>query len=119
MGSSLSIPGILNQIPNPDPEKDFISDLITTNDVVIFSKTHCSYCVRAKSRLDQLNVKYRSVEIDQNKSCPGEDCTAVVQALMLQTRMKTVPQIFYKGNLVGGYAELEKMIEGGAFKSLV
>jgi len=117
MGSGIFKESGLNQVPNPDPEKDFIDGLIKSNDVMIFSKSQCSYCVKAKSRLDQLNVKYHSLEIDQHKNCPGEDCTRVIQSLILQTRMKTVPQIFYKGNLVGGYTELEKMIANGAFKN--
>ena len=119
MGSGLFKASSLNQIPNPDPELDFISDLITSNEVMVFSKSQCSYCDKAKSRLDQLNVKYHSIEIDDHKNCPGEDCSGMIKSLILQTRMKTVPQIFYKGNLVGGYTELEKMIAGGAFKNAV
>lgn len=96
-------------------ENTFINDLITSNDIVIFSKSNCGYCDKAKSVLDKRNMKYYALELDNHKKCPGEDCTNVIQALMYQTRMRTVPQIFYKGSLIGGYTELESMIGNGLF----
>ena len=117
MGSGLFKQYNTDVIPNPDVENDFIKNLIRSNDMVIFSRSNCGYCDMAKKRLNQLNVKYHALELDQHQGCPGEDCTVVIQKLMLQTRMKTVPQIFYKGDLVGGYTELEKMIADGAFRN--
>ncbi len=96
-------------------EKQFIDDLIASNEILIFSKTNCSYCKLAKTALNKLNLKFHCVELDNNQNCPKEDCTQVIKELILQTRMKTVPQIFYKGNLIGGYTELANEISKGTF----
>ena len=98
------------------PENTFINNLINSNDFFIFSKSSCGYCVKAKSLLDQINMKYESLELDDHKKCPDEDCTPIIRNLMILTRIKTVPQIFYKGSLIGGYTELEKMVAEGSFK---
>lgn len=101
--------------PTEKPEQVFINDLVSSNDLVIFSRSNCGYCVKAKSLLDRINMKYEALDLDDHKKCPGEDCTSVIQNLMLLTRMRTVPQIFYKGQLIGGYTELEKMVAQGSF----
>ena len=97
-------------------KNEFINELISSNEIVIFSKSNCSYCHKAKTSLDKHEKKFLSIEIDNNKNCPNEDCARVIQDLILHTQMKTVPQIFYKGKLIGGYTELEKEISNGLFK---
>ena len=101
---------------NTKPEEIFINDLISSNEVVIFSRNNCGFCTRAKSELKSINKEFYSIELDDHKKCPGEDCTKVIQSLMLQTRMKTVPQIFWNGELIGGYTELQEMISSGKLK---
>ncbi len=96
-------------------KNEFINELINSNEIVIFSKSNCSYCHKAKTCLEKNEKKYFSIEIDNNKNCPNEDCSRVIQDLILHTQMKTVPQIFYKGKLIGGYTELEKEISNGLF----
>ena len=100
-----------------DPHSQFIKDLIDTNKIVVFSKSNCGYCDKAKRRLDRLNKKYHAVELDNNSNCPESNCERVIQNLILQTRMRTVPQIFIDGKLIGGYIDLEKLIESGKLDS--
>ena len=66
--------------------------------IKIYSKTNCPACVMAKDILDQKGVKYEEIILD-NK--PTE-----TQELMDKTGMRTVPQIFINGELIGGCSDL-------------
>ena len=78
---------------------------------MIFSKTSCGYCKLAKQELDKLSLEYHTIELDVNSNCPNEDCTSLSRNLVLWTRMKTVPQIFINGKLIGGFTDLDKLIK--------
>ena len=94
----------------------YIDELTRTHKIVVFSKTTCYYCTKAKESLDNLNMKYHKIELDVQEQCPNQDCTALTRALMLQTRMKTVPQIFINGKLIGGFTDLDALIKNNKLK---
>ena len=98
---------------------EFISKEIHSNDIVIFSQTNCSYCKRAKAALANMNQAYHAIELDINSQCsPREDCKSLTRSLLLLTRMKTVPQIFIKGKLIGGFTELDNLIKTNQFQNI-
>ena len=66
--------------------------------VLIYTKSFCPYCVRAKDLLERKGVKYEEIYLDDR---PDEYAT-----LKAKTGMMTVPQIFINDQLVGGYTEL-------------
>lgn len=44
---------------------EHIKSLITKNDVVVFSKSYCPYCTKAKSALKSININYEVLELDR------------------------------------------------------
>ncbi len=66
--------------------------------VKIYSKSSCPACVMAKEILNKKNAPYEEISLDDK---PEE-----IQALIARTGMKTVPQIFINGELIGGCSEL-------------
>jgi glutaredoxin len=70
----------------------------------------------AKKELDKLSLSYHTIELDVSNNCPKEDCHSLAKTLMLQTRMRTVPQIFIKGRLIGGFTDLDKLIKEDKLK---
>jgi glutaredoxin 3 len=66
--------------------------------VVMYTKTHCPYCVRAKGLLERKGVAVEEINIE------GKDDEYA--ALKKRTGMMTVPQIFIGEKLVGGYTDL-------------
>lgn len=66
--------------------------------VLIYTKSSCPYCVRAKELLSRKGVKFEEIYLDDR---PEEYAT-----LKNRTGMMTVPQIFIDDQLVGGYMEL-------------
>jgi glutaredoxin-like protein len=67
--------------------------------VVVFSKTGCPHCARAKKALTAAGMTYREIEIN---GFGGMD------ALRAVSGAGTVPQIFIDGIRIGGADELEQ-----------
>lgn len=93
--------------------RDYFNEKIEKNKVVIFSQTTCGYCQLAKEIFDQNNIKYQIVELNVDENCPKNDCKLLRQVLVKQTGLRTVPQIFINGKLIGGYTELNNLAEKG------
>ena len=113
------------QSTNPEPTiesskpsffDNYLNETLKSHDIVIFSKTTCPYCDRAKEALSKLNLNYHSIELDVSKNCPKEDCSNLASSLMLMTRIRTVPQIFVNGKLIGGFTDLDALIKSNKFE---
>ncbi|RNA06195.1 glutaredoxin-C4-like isoform X2 [Brachionus plicatilis] len=85
----------------------FLDQTINSNQIVVFSKTNCPFCTKAKSLLNTLNLSYNSIELDRNSECPESNCQPLISSLINQTRLRTVPQIFINGQFIGGFIDLE------------
>ncbi len=74
-----------------------IQSLNADHGVVIYSKSWCPFCAQAKQIFDDLGVAYFALELDEIEE--GADVQAALQGI---TGIRTVPQVFVKGELVGG-----------------
>ncbi|XP_072960374.1 glutaredoxin-like [Typha angustifolia] len=72
-------------------------EIVASAPVVVFSKSYCPFCVRAKQLLTQLGAKYKVVELDQES-----DGSEIQSALAQWTGLRTVPSIFIGGKHIGG-----------------
>lgn len=81
-------------------------------EVDIYTKGYCPYCIRAKALLEQKEVSYREIKIDEN---PG------LRPEMIQRSNggSTVPQIFINGTHVGGCDDLMALQAGNNLDSLL
>ncbi|KAK9998717.1 hypothetical protein SO802_018320 [Lithocarpus litseifolius] len=43
-------------------------EIVSSNPVVVFSKTYCGYCKRVKQLLTQLGASYKIIELDEEHS---------------------------------------------------
>ena len=92
---------------------DYIKELkmeglidINPHKVVIFTKQICPYCVKAKILFESKGVDYEEIDVE------GRD--ELRRALSLKTKgSKTVPQIFIKGQYIGGCDDLYALDEKG------
>lgn len=72
-----------------------VEKMIADNVVVVFSKSYCPYCKKAKNLLAELTT-YKALELDQT---PEGDA---IQAYLAQkTGQRTVPNIFINQAFVG------------------
>ncbi|GMY13335.1 glutaredoxin [Fagus crenata] len=72
-------------------------EIVSSNPVVVFSKTYCPFCVNVKQLLTQLGATFKAIELDTETD--GSD---VQSALKEWTGQKTVPNVFIGGNHIGG-----------------
>uniref|UniRef100_A0A1I7UDB9 Glutaredoxin-1 n=1 Tax=Caenorhabditis tropicalis TaxID=1561998 RepID=A0A1I7UDB9_9PELO len=52
--------------------KAFVDGLLQSSKVVVFSKSYCPYCHKARAALESVNVKpdaLQWIEIDERKDC--------------------------------------------------
>jgi glutaredoxin 3 len=67
----------------------------------IFYTDNCPYCERALSLLDEAKANYE-------KTYVSRDDAEMRSKLLERSNMRTFPQIFKDGELIGGYTELAK-----------
>lgn len=79
--------------------------------VLIYSKTYCPYCDRAKALFKSKNVSYEEIMVDDKPDVYAE--------LKQRTGMMTVPQIFINDELIGGYTDLAALDNAGKLDPLL
>ncbi|WCJ42194.1 Glutaredoxin family protein [Euphorbia peplus] len=95
-------------------ESDFIKETISSHKIVIFSKSYCPYCKRAKAVFKELNELPFVVELDQR-----EDGRSIQDALGEIVGRRTVPQVFIHGKHLGGSDDTLEAYESGELAELL
>ncbi|KAJ1412167.1 Thioredoxin-like superfamily [Sesbania bispinosa] len=72
-------------------------EIVSSNPVVVFSKTYCPFCVQVKQLFGNLGVTYKAIELDTES-----DGSEIQAALAEWTGQRTVPNVFIGGNHIGG-----------------
>jgi len=75
-----------------------IKSTVSSNKVVVFSKTYCPYCTRVKDLLKSLRVEAKVLELDSM----GAEGDAIQNSLQTITGRRTVPQVFIGQSFIGG-----------------
>ena len=93
-----------------------ISDMVGKNDVLLFMKgtalfPQCGFSSRAVAILDHLGVKYETVDVLQDQD--------IRNGIKQYSDWPTVPQLYVKGEFVGGSDIMMEMFESGELKQLV
>merc|ERR1712113_306237 len=91
-----------------------VQRLISTEPLVVFSKTYCSFSIRAKQLLKMLNAPFTAVELNT-----VNDGSGMQAALRELTGRRTVPNIFLEGNALGGCDELMHLNATGELTKLL
>ena len=93
-----------------------IGVLVGQNDIVLFMKgsplfPQCGFSSRAIAILDHLDVKYETVDVLADQE--------IRQGIKQFSDWPTVPQLYVKGEFVGGSDIMIEMYESGELKQLV
>lgn len=93
-----------------------ISDLVTANDVVLFMKgtplfPQCGFSSRAVAILDHCGVAYESVDVLQDME--------IRQGIKSFSDWPTIPQLYVKGEFVGGSDIVREMFQAGELQALM
>ena len=96
--------------------KERIDALVKANDVVLFMKgtalfPQCGFSSRAVAILDHLGASYETVDVLQDQE--------VRQGIKEYSDWPTIPQLYVKGEFVGGSDIMMEMFESGELQQLV
>jgi monothiol glutaredoxin len=93
-----------------------ISEIVQANPVVLFMKgtplfPQCGFSSRAVAILDHLGVTYESVDVLQDME--------IRQGIKEFSDWPTIPQLYVKGDFVGGCDIMMEMFEAGELQTLL
>ncbi len=92
-------------------EKDRNSPELETARVEMYTRRYCGYCVRAKQLLENKDVVYTELSIDEQPE--------LRQVMIERSGAYTVPQIFINGHAMGGCTELFALEQQGRLDELL
>jgi len=92
-----------------------IDEIVQGNDIVLFMKgsalfPQCGFSSRAVAILDHLGVAYETVDVLQDPE--------IRQGIKAYSDWPTVPQLYVKGEFVGGSDIMMEMYEAGELQQL-
>ncbi|MFC3099946.1 Grx4 family monothiol glutaredoxin [Altererythrobacter lauratis] len=95
--------------------KQRITDIVTGNDVVLFMKgtplfPQCGFSNKAVAILDHCNVAFESVDVLQDME--------IRQGIKAFSDWPTIPQLYVKGEFIGGSDIMMEMYEAGELQAL-
>jgi len=99
-----------------DEAQDRIRNAVESTDVLLFMKgtplfPQCGFSSRAVAILDRLGVNYQTVDVLQD--------AAIRQGIKQFSDWPTIPQLYVKGEFVGGSDIMMEMYEAGELETLL
>ena len=96
--------------------KDRIREIVAANDVTLFMKgtalfPQCGFSSRAVAILDHLGVAFETVDVLQDQE--------IRQGIKEYSDWPTIPQLYVKGEFVGGSDIMMEMFEAGELQQLM
>ena len=96
--------------------KERIDDIVRKNEVVLFMKgtplfPQCGFSSRAVAILERLGANYETVDVLQDPE--------IRQTIKEYSDWPTIPQLYVKGEFVGGSDIMMEMFENGELQELV
>ena len=93
-----------------------IAEIVNGNDVVLFMKgtplfPQCGFSSRAIAILDHLGVEYASVDVLQDMD--------IRQGIKAFSEWPTIPQLYVKGEFVGGSDIMMEMYQAGELQQVL
>jgi len=99
-----------------NPVFDRIKEEITANDVVLFMKGNpmfpqCGFSATVVGVLTHLQVKFKGVDILQDDE--------LREGIKAYSSWPTIPQLYVKGEFIGGCDIIREMFEAGELQNLL
>lgn len=91
-----------------------INSSISEHSVMIFSKSYCPFCTKAKNVFESLNIKYGSMELDKIS-----DGAEIQSELLSMTGQRTVPSVWINTKHIGGCDDTLKLYSEGKIQEMV
>src|SRR6476661_8346893 len=111
-----SKPQCRNRRPTVSDANNRIAEIVSKNDVVLFMKgtplfPQCGFSSRAIAILDRLGAPYETVDVLQDPE--------IRNGIKEYSDWPTIPQLYVKGEFVGGSDIMMEMFESGELQQLL
>ena len=99
-----------------NPTHEMLKKEVNENDVVLFMKgspvfPQCGFSAAVVQVLGELNIKYKSIDVLEDPS--------VRQGIKDFSNWPTIPQLYVKGEFIGGCDIIREMYESGELQTLI
>ncbi len=110
----------MTDVPVTDTPATIVSErldaLLNANEIVLFMKgtplfPQCGFSSRAIAILDRLEARYETVDVLADQE--------IRQGIKQYSDWPTIPQLYVKGEFVGGSDIMMEMFESGELKTLI
>ena len=96
--------------------KDEIKDIIEKNDICLFMKgtpdsPQCGFSMAVSNLLKHLNVNFKGINVLESQS--------LRQGIKDYSDWPTIPQLYIKGEFIGGCDIVKEMFEKGDLKKIL
>jgi len=96
--------------------KEKLKEIINSNDVCLFMKgvpeaPQCGFSMSVSNILKSLNINFKGINVLENES--------IRMGIKEYSDWPTIPQLYIKGEFVGGCDIVKEMFEKGELKSLL
>ena len=96
--------------------QDWIGKQVANNDVVLFMKgtkqmPQCGFSMQVAQILNQLGVDFKDINVLENMS--------VREGIKTYSNWPTIPQLYVKGEFIGGCDIVREMFQAGELQSLL
>ncbi len=93
-----------------------IKNIISENEICLFMKgvpeaPECGFSMAVSNILKHLNVKFKGINVLENEQIRNE--------IKVYSDWPTIPQLYIKGEFVGGCDIIKEMFEKGELKKLL
>ena len=96
--------------------QDKIKQQITENDIILYIKGNaelplCGFSARAVNILKSCGAKFATIDVLQDEE--------IRQAIKIYSNWPTIPQLYIKGEFIGGTDIIAEMFEAGELQELI
>jgi len=94
-----------------------VNRLLDTKEPLLFSRTYCTWCDRAKQLLQTLGVKYQVCELNIYE--PSEITLLMQSVLKSISGTHAVPQLYFNKTFIGNFDRLKELYISGEVLKLI
>ena len=96
--------------------QDWLAKTIAANDVVLFMKGHkgapqCGFSMQVDQILSRLGIDYKDINVLED--------AAIRDGIKAYSNWPTIPQLYIKGEFVGGCDIVREMFEAGELQDML
>lgn len=92
-----------------------VGELVAGNPIMVFSKSTCPFCAKAKAALKETNVAFQILELDTIDAGVAAEIQDILGEI---TGAATVPRVFVGGKCIGGGDDAARLAASGVLKEL-